>query len=160
MKFTRSLFVIALPVLAACLPLFAQQPSSLPENYITLLRSDVKAEKTEIIQQNLTLTDQESQKFWPIERDYEHDLSKLNDQRVQIIRDYAANWDSLSEENALDLSKRTFKFQKDRVELRQKYFERIAKAVSPAVSAKFFQIENQLENLVDLEIASSIPLVK
>jgi hypothetical protein len=152
--------LIAAGLFFSCLPLFAQENNALPEGYITLLRSDVKTKKVDIVRQNLTLTDEQSQKFWPIQRDYENDLSKLNDQRVQIIRDYAKNWDSLSDENAKDLGKRMFKFQKERIDLRQKYFDKIGKAVNPTIAAKFFQIETQLEDVIDLEIASSIPLVK
>jgi hypothetical protein len=46
------------------------------------------------------------------------------------------------------------------VDLRKKYFDRISKEVTPTIAAKFFQIEIQLEDLIDLGIASSVPLVK
>jgi hypothetical protein len=84
----------------------------------------------------------------------------LNDDRLQIIRDYSKSWDSLSDETAKDLGNRALKFQEERVKLRRKYFDRIAKVITPSISAKFFQIENQLEDLLDLEVASALPLVK
>jgi hypothetical protein len=134
--------------------------NGLPEGYITLLRSDVKTKKVEIIRQNLTLTDEQSRKFWPLQQGYENELSKLADERVNVIRDYAKNWDNLADVEAKDLGNRMLDFQKKRVDLRKKYFDRISKEVTPTIAAKFFQMEIQLEDLIDLEIASSIPLVK
>jgi hypothetical protein len=131
-----------------------------PEGYIALMRSDVQAKKTDIIRQNLTLTDDQAKKFWPLQRSYENDLSKVNDKRLEVLRDYAKNWDSLSDTTAKDLGTRLLDFQKKRIDLRSKYFDRMSKEVSPTVAAKFFQIETQMESLIDLEIASSVPLVK
>jgi hypothetical protein len=134
--------------------------SGVPEGYIALLRSDVQAKKVDIIRQNVTLTDEQAKTFWPIQRSYESDLSKLGDDRLNVIRDYAKNWDNLSDSTAKDLGNRLLDYQKKRVDLRKKYFDRISKEVTPTVSAKFFQVEMQLEDLLDLGIASLVPLVK
>jgi hypothetical protein len=134
--------------------------NGLPEGYITLLRSDVKTKKLEIIRQNITLTDEQSRKFWPLQQEYENELSKLGDERVNVIRDYAKNWDTLADAEAKDLGNRMLNYQKKRVDLRKKYFDRISKEVTATIAAKFFQVEIQLEDLIDLGIASSVPLVK
>jgi hypothetical protein len=147
-------------VIAFCWSAWAQDSNGLPEGYIALLRSDVQTKKTDIIRQNLTLTDDQAKKFWPLQRSYETDLSKLGDDRLNVIRDYAKNWDTLSDSTAKDLGDRLLEYQKKRVELRKKYFDRLSKEVSPTIAAKFFQVEIQLEDVLDLEIASSVPLVK
>jgi hypothetical protein len=87
-------------------------------------------------------------------------LAKLGDDRVNVIRDYAKSWDNMSDDTAKDLGTRMLDFQKKRVDLRKKYFERISKAITPTIAAKFFQVEIQLEDLIDLGIASAVPLVK
>ena len=46
------------------------------------------------------------------------------------------------------------------LDLRGTYFDRMSKEMSPTVAAKFFQIEIQLEDILDLEIASSLPLIR
>jgi hypothetical protein len=135
-----------------------------PQNYWGLshgqLRADIQTKKTDILQQNLTLSDKQAKTFWPLQRSYENDLSKLGDQRLEVIREYAKNWDNLTDETAKDLEKRLLDHQKRRVDLRGRYFERMSKEISPTIAAKFFQVETQLENIVDLEIASSVPLIK
>ena len=140
---------------------YAQSSSSgVPDGYIAVLRSNVQTQKVGIIRQNLTLTADQAQKFWPLQRSYENDLSKLGDERLNVIRDYAKNWDSMTDSTAMDLGKKILEYQEKRVDLRKKYFDRISKEVSPVVSAKFFQIEVLLEEFIDLEISSALPLIK
>jgi hypothetical protein len=158
MKIRNGIFFLAL--ITFCFPGQAQTSNGLPEGYIALMRSDVQAKKTDIIRQNITLTDDQAKKFWPLQRSYENDLSKLGDDRLNVIRDYAKNWDSLSDSTAKDLGDRLLGYQGKRVDLRKKYFNRMSKDISPTIAAKFFQVEIQMEDLIDLEIASSVPLVK
>jgi hypothetical protein len=51
-------------------------------------------------------------------------------------------------------------YHKKRVELAEKYFERMSRELSATVAAKFFQIEIQIEDLIDIGIGSSVPLIK
>jgi hypothetical protein len=132
----------------------------LPEAYVALLRSDIQTKKTDVIQQNLTLSEDQARKFWPLQRSYENDLSKLGDRGLDVVRDYAKNWDDLSDEMARNLGKRLLGYHKKREDLHGKYFDRMSKEISPMIAAKFFQIEMQLEDIIDLGVASSLPLIK
>ena len=144
-----------------CLCLRGQElHRSFPESRIALLRSDIQTKKTDIIQQNLMLSDDQATKFWALQRSYENDLSKLDNSGLDFIRDYAKDWDDLSDETARSLGKRFLDYRKKREDLHGRYFDRISKEISPMIAAKFFQIEMQLEDIVDLEVASSLPLIK
>jgi len=132
----------------------------LPESYIALLRSDIQTRKTDVVQQNLALSDGQARKFWPLQRSYDNDLSKLGDRGLDVIRDYAKNWDNLNDDTAKSLGIRLLEYHKKREDLHSKYFDRISKEISPMIAAKFFQIEMQLEDIIDLGVASSVPLIK
>ena len=134
--------------------------SHIPESYVALLRSDLQGKKTQIIEQTLALSDDQAKNFWPLQRSYENDLSKLSDQQFKVIRDYASNWNNLSDATANDLGKRLLGYHKKRVDLQTKYFDRISKEMSPMMAAKFFQVELQIEEMIDVEIASSLPLIQ
>ncbi|MBV8827911.1 MAG: hypothetical protein JO108_01645 [Acidobacteriaceae bacterium] len=154
-----SRLLIAACALCLCCP--AQELHSFfPESHVALLRSEIQTRKTDLIQQNLTLSDDQARKFWPLQRSYENDLSKLDDSGLDFIRAYAKNWDDLNDEMARSLGKRVLNYHKKRDDLHGKYFDRISKEISPTVAAKFFQIELELEDLVDLRVASSMPLIK
>jgi len=127
--------------------------------YVELLRSDLRNQKTELLTEALELNDAESQKFWPIQREYETELAKLGDQRVQLIKDYAAGYDSLSKDTAKKLLERAFKLESSRLSLLKKYADKVSKTVSPAVAARFAQVEAIVNSLMDLQIRAETPLM-
>jgi len=150
----RKLFLVA--ILFSVTNSFAQDIDS----YIELLKSDVKAEKKAIITEVMAFDQKQSEAFWPIYREYEFELDKLSDKRIANIKDFAANYDSLTDANADRLIKSSFDFQEDRLSLNKKYYKKFAEALSPTVAAKYMQLEHEIQLIIDLKISSSLPLVK
>src|SRR5262245_24813074 len=109
--------------------------------YVELMRSDLRNQKHELLAEALELSQTESDKFWPIQREYETELAKLGDQRVQLIKDYAASYDSLRKDDAKKLMDRAFKLESSRLSLLKKYADKVSKTVSPAIAARFAQVE-------------------
>jgi hypothetical protein len=130
------------------------------DGYIELLRSDIKTERIAIITEVMAFTEKESEAFWPIYREFEYELSKLADKRIANIKDFAVNYDSLTDKKADELIKNSFSFQKDRLSLNEKYYKKFAEVLTPTVAAKYMQLEREIQLLMDLGIASSLPLAK
>ena len=130
------------------------------DKYVELLRSDLRTAKTQIHTEALSLSEADGQKFWPIQREYETELAKLGDQRIQLIKDFVANYDSLSADMAKQLTDRAFKLETSRLSLLKKYTDRVSKTVSPKIAARFAQVEAIINSLVDLQIRAETPLVK
>lgn len=130
------------------------------DSYIELLKSDIKTEKVAIITEVMAFTEKESEAFWPIYREFEFELSKLADNRIANIKDFAANYDSLSDNKADELIKNSFSFQEDRLSLNKKYYKKFAEVLTPTVAAKYMQLEHQIQLLMDLGIAANLPLAK
>lgn len=136
--------------------LYAQDADS----YIEILKSELKTNKKTIITQTMEFTDQQSSLFWPIYGEMEKELDELNSERIANIKDFAANYDNMNDEKATELIKEAFDFQSDRVSLNEEYFTKFSEALSPTVAAKFMQLQNQMQLVVDLSIAANLPLVK
>ena len=56
--------------------------------------------------------------------------------------------------------KKLFQLKESRLALKKKYFEKIGKALAPVVAAKFLQLENVINNLIDIQIAAELPLIE
>ena len=171
---SRHTFLRSLALLAPLLPtanLLAQtdKPSPLPEAepesgnlraFVELARSDIRTEKTLILAKNLPLTDAEAVEFWPLQREYSGELDKLLDERyagiVQFVRDYAA----MTNTQATDLANKFFDLKEKRTALKRKYFKKFSKVIPAVKAARFFQIENQLNMVLDLRVAGALPLIK
>ena len=129
------------------------------EKYVELMRSDLRNGKTELLTEALKLSDADGAKFWPIQREYETELAKVGDERIQLLKDYAANYDSLTAEMAKSLMDRAFKIESSRLAVLKKYTDKVTKAVSPSVAARFAQVEALVNSLIDLKLRAETPLV-
>ena len=129
-------------------------------NFEEVTRADMRAKHAELITKVMGFSEKEAEAFWPVFRDYERDLMKLNDERLQIFKEYAQYYESLTEKKADELAERSLDWQAARVKLMRNYYKKFSKALSPKMAAKFFQVENQIWMLMDAQIASELPLVK
>ena len=130
------------------------------ESYLEVLKSEIKTDKKAIITETMGFTEKESQAFWPIYNEFEHELSKLSDKRISNIKDFAANYDVLSDEKAKQLIETAFDFQDDRLDLNKKYYKKFAEALGPIAAAKYMQLEYEIQLLIDISINSNLPLAK
>ena len=129
------------------------------EKYVELMRSDLRTSKTELLTEALKLSDADGKKFWPIQREYETELAKVGDQRIQLLKDYAAAYDSMTATTAKSLMDRAFKLESSRLTVLKKYADKVSKEVSPTVAARFAQVEAIVNSLIDLKLRAETPLV-
>jgi hypothetical protein len=128
--------------------------------YVELLRTDIRGQKVAILTQLMDLQDAEDEQFWPIYRQYELELARLNDERVALIKEYASAYSNISESVADRLITQALSLDERRSTLLARYYATMKKAVGPKVAAQFVQIEHQLLTIIDLQIASALPIVK
>jgi hypothetical protein len=129
------------------------------QEYIRLLRSDVRQQKAEIMGAVMLLSAQDAAKFWPIYSDYDAQLTKLNDRRVENIKEYARNYDQMTDEKADELIQKSMAYQKQRAELLAQTYDKVKQALGAVTAARFAQVEHQLLLIIDLQIVSSLPVV-
>ena len=129
------------------------------DKYVEMLRNDVRTSKVQLITESLAMSSEQSEKFWPIQREYETELAKLQDQRIAMVKRYAADYDSMTDAKATTLMKDAFKLQEQRSALLKKYAGKVSKTVSPVIAARYAQVEGFLQALVDVQLRGEIPLV-
>jgi hypothetical protein len=128
--------------------------------YVELLRTDVKAKKILIYTDIMQFSDDQAAKFWPIYREYDVELQKLNDQKLAGIQDYANNYGSVTDQKADELANLALELESKRNALKKTYYEKVRDQLGGIVAARFLQVENQLLMVIDLQIASSLPIVQ
>ena len=129
------------------------------QEYVNLLRQDVSAQKAKLLGQVMQFDAEGAANFWPIYRDYDAELKKVNDLRVANILEYSRSYTTLTNEKADELIKNAMAYQKQRDELLVKYYERVRQELGGITAARFVQVEHQLLTIIDLEIASSLPVM-
>jgi hypothetical protein len=128
--------------------------------YIRLLRTDLKAKREQIIKEAMQLNDQQAAAFWPIYREYSAEQTRLGDEKLAIVNDYAQNFLTMSNEKADQLAQKVMALDDARIALKKKYYQLMKKALPAILVVRFFQVENQIQLVVDLQIASNLPIIE
>jgi hypothetical protein len=126
---------------------------------IRMLRKDIRADKAKVIGAAMQLDAGQSAKFWPIYKEYEGQLTKLNDLREANIREYAKNYANMSDNKADELVNAAISYHKKRLDLLANTYDKVRTALGSPIAARFVQAESALLNIIDLQIQASLPLI-
>jgi hypothetical protein len=146
---------IALAVVAV--PAVAQDQQT---DTMQMVRDKIRADKKLLIAENLPLTAAETKAFWPVYDSYQQELSALNDRVIKLIREYANNYQTMSDQTAKKLMDEYLAIDAARLKLRQAYLPRFRKVLREKQVARYYQLENKVQAAVAYELAAEIPLVK
>jgi len=90
---------------------------------------------------------------------YEADLDKLTDERIAVFKDFSEHLDTMTDDKARDLAQKNIAIEEKRARLKKDYFAQFAKATSAKTAARFMQVDNHVDLLVNLQVIEQIPLV-
>jgi hypothetical protein len=157
---TGALCVLLTPALAlAADPPVVNEKFSDLEPAIQMLRQEVGKDRRDLVKANMLLTNSEAARFWPIYDEYRAEMNKIGDKRVKVITDFAANRNSMSEDEGMRLLKERLDIEKEKNDVREDYIKKFNKQLSARTTARFFQIDQKLDAAVDAALAAKIPLI-
>jgi hypothetical protein len=134
--------------------------SAPPDQQLALLRSNIRSVRKKVIGANLTLTESEAAKFWPVFEQYSTELEDITDARTELIKEYAEGYETLTDEQADSLMRRWLDTDIATAQLRQKYVP-IFREVLPGMKAiAFFQLDGRISTLIDMQLTSQLPLAQ
>ena len=128
------------------------------DDFIELLRKDVRSQKKQIIAENMGLSDAEAEKFWPVYDQYAGELSRIYDTKLALLNDYAENYTSMTGEQAENYICKRAEVEQSIMQLRLKYMPAFRKVLSGRETALFYQLDWRLGLAIDVELAQ-VPLI-
>jgi hypothetical protein len=152
----RFVVIVAVAVVMAAVPAVAQMSDA---DSLQQLRTDIDADRQALVAANLGLSDAESTAFWPIYRDYRADMQKIGDRMQKLILDFSEVWDAATEEQAKAMVNEMLSIQQAEVKVRKKHLSKFRKVLPEVKVARFLQIENKIDAVIDIGLADSIPLI-
>jgi hypothetical protein len=129
------------------------------ESYFELMRQDLTTKQVKLITEVMEFTDEEAEVFWPLYREFNFERQKIGDELLKLIKDYAANFENITDEKATELMSRNLDLKGEENNLNIIYFRKFSEVIAPARAAKFMQVMNQIDLIIDVQIASQIPLI-
>ncbi len=159
MKIAILLAFIVLSVVSVLAQTAQVSGKPLTDKEVQLLKQDVQAIKDGIIKDTMEFTPAESNAFWPVYRRYADDQRSIADKRLALVTEYAQKLEGMDDATASGLTNRLFQIEDDTQSLRRKYYPEFEKALGARRAAKFYQVDNRLSMLINLQLASEIPLI-
>jgi hypothetical protein len=129
-----------------------------PDDFIELLRKDVRSQKKQIIAENMDLSDSEAEKFWPVYDRYAAELSRIYDTKIALLNDYADNYRTMTGEQAENYIRKRAEVEQSIMQLRLKYVPAFRKVLSGRETALFYQLDWRLGLAIDVELVQ-VPLI-
>ncbi len=131
---------------------------SVSDDDIALLRKDLRAMKMQVIGENMALSEDEGQKFWPVYNHYVKDLTEVNNQKYALLKQYAETWATMSDQDALIYVRSWLETDGRAQALRLQYVPLVSQVLPGRKAATFFQLDRRLNMIVDLQLFSQVPL--
>lgn len=137
-----------------------QENRPITDQDIELLRKDLRSQKKQLVAANLKLTDAQATRFWPVYDQYIAEQTRIHDQKYSLIKEFATSWGSITDAQALDMTKRMLAVDEQVTQLRIKYVPGFLNVLPGRLVATFFQIDRRLQMMVDLQLMSQLPLIQ
>ena len=120
----------------------------------------IEADKRRIVALNMQLSEQEQKVFWPLYDEYQVVLTKTQERTLRLLEAYAQHYQALSNERAQALLDEYFAIEADVLRLKQLYAKKLHDVLPMTRVARYMQIENKIEALMNAGLAHLIPLAK
>ncbi|MBQ0720872.1 MAG: hypothetical protein KBT88_08550 [Gammaproteobacteria bacterium] len=141
-------------------PVVADQQLAAIESQVALVRQVAGTKRAALVAENMNFTSAEAEAFWPLYREYRAEVNKVGDGTFSLIKDFAKNYSAMTDEKAIEITDAKLKLDDKRLKIKKSYVKKFRKAVAPAKVFRVFQIENRINAVYTLKLASEIPLMK
>jgi len=126
---------------------------------VILVQSLYGKSKGDIIKDYLNLAEPQATAFQAVYDNYEAERKALGQKKIQIINDYAINYDKITDEKADELAKNNLKNNVDFEKLLSKAYGKAKKAIGPINAAKFIQLEQYFQTTIRSAVQDEIPFI-
>jgi len=126
---------------------------------LQLLRQDLRAQKQKLIADNLPMTESEAIKLWAVYNRYSQELTQINDEKFRLVQEYGQQWGTMTNDQALIYIRRWLEVDQQVQTLRLKYVPEVSQVLPGKKAATFFQLDRRISMMMDLQLASQLPLV-
>jgi hypothetical protein len=136
------------------------QSENFETGYIDILKKDIQTEAKILVGENLEMTEDQENVFWPLYDNYAAELLELSNERLNVISSYMLDYYDLSDEKAETLVNQALDIEQKRLDLKRKHLAKMNEVLPAKLVGKFFQIDGYLQTLLTIQRQSTIPFIK
>ena len=133
---------------------------ALPNDEASLLMVNKAVEKKVVVLSNMGLDGDTKIAFGKMYDEYQMKLIEQRMAEIELINNYALNYNKMTEDNANKIITQWSSVEETQLKLKQEYIKKFKKVMGSADVIRYFQIENRLALMGELQAASIIPLAQ
>jgi hypothetical protein len=152
-----ALLTVAFAMLAFCALGRAQDQEPTIDSTIAVVRANMQADRTTLITAGMNFNDKDGAAFWPIYKQYQYERSKVDDDRVAVIKEYTQKYPTLTDAEAQAMAEKMLDCDSRLATLKRKYYKKFNKVLPALTVTKFFQLERRVDLMMDMQVESSLP---
>ncbi len=137
------LFLLLFPIYSP----FAQAQNEKGESR-KKMHKEIQAQKIAYITNQLDLTPEEAQKFWPIYNEMEEKKNNLRKQGRGLLKKMEHGFENLSETELEEISDGVIKQRTKEVQLEKEYHEKFKKLLPIRKVLKLYRVEKQFQGIL------------
>ena len=134
--------------------------SQVTTDELELVKSILKSERKVFFVQNMDLSTEEFNRFWPVYDKYQAEESKI---QANVITDYKKmvnQGNELSDEELEVINKNYFTRRKKMNALQVKYYKIVKKGFGTGAATRFLQIDRFVDATIRATLFSEMPLIE
>ena len=127
---------------------------------VELTRAAIQVARQSFVTSVMDLEPKEAEVFWPLYRDYRLAMARVNDRFVKLLSTYLQNYDNLTDESATKLLDEYLSIERARNSVKTQFVSRFRKQLPSRKVARFFQVDNKLDAILNADLARIVPLAR
>ena len=127
---------------------------------VDIYKGDVAKQAKGLVKEHLDLTEDQAKIFWPLYDEYRAESDEILNEELRVLEDYLMNYYILDDSKAMELMRKGNELKRNKLDLQEKYLEKMAKVLPAKIVGKFFQIDRRLELMISKQRTEKIPLVR
>jgi len=127
---------------------------------VDLIQAAFGMDKKQAVAEFIKLTDKQKDGFWKVYDEYESKRKDLGKQRIELLKQYADQYNTLTSEQADTWTKKVIDLQKKTDNLIYTYYDKVKAVTDGLVATQFYQIENAVLVAIRGQLLESIPFVQ
>jgi hypothetical protein len=143
---------------ALLLASFANAQSNKEE--VDLMQAQFGMDKKAVVAEFVKPSDSQKDAFWKLYDEYETQRKELGKQRIELLKQYADQYKTLTIAQADAWTKKIMDLQKKTDNLITTYYGKVRAISDGIVALQFYQIENYILSGIRAQILSNVPFVE
>jgi hypothetical protein len=127
---------------------------------IAQVRADIQKDRNAIVGAAMDLTDAQAGPFWELYAGYRAARKPAADRIVTLITEYAKSAGTMTDDQAGKLLDEMISIQKQEAATKAEWAAKFKAKLPGKVVARFFQVDNKLDVIINFQLAAEIPLVR